>query len=298
MHATDNVMLYRNFATQEQLDAQYLTASQLADPAAFMRQRQADSDEARRFLPHLLDVAYGPTRIERMDIYPAERSGAPMVMFIHGGYWSTPSITKDFYAWVARGLQPRGITTLVLDYASCPQVTLDEIVRQCRAAVAWTHKHAHSFGGDPARIYAAGHSAGGHLSAVLGLTHWELDYELPPDAVKGAFAISGLFDLTPFPYTWLQPKLQLSWAEVRRHSPIALVREGGAPMVLAYGELETAEFHRQAADFQAACASVSIPASLLSLEGCLHNTAIDGFSDSQSVLCRALLKLMGLPTPT
>ena len=131
----------------------------------------------------------------------------------------------------------------------------------------------------------------------LGLTQWELDYELPSDAVKGAFAISGLFDLTPFPYTWLQPKLQLSWAEVRRHSPIAHVRRGGAPMVLAYGELETAEFHRQAADFRAACASVSIPAALLSLEGCLHNTAIDGFSDSQSLLCRALFRLMGLPTP-
>ncbi len=290
-------MLYRNFATQEQLDAQYLTASQLKDPAVFMRQRQADSEEARRLLPHMLDVAYGPTRIERMDIYPAEAPNAPMVMFIHGGYWSTPSITKDLYAWVARGLQPRGITTLVLDYAACPRVTLDEIVRQCRAAVAWTHRHAVSFGGDPARLYAAGHSAGGHLCAVLGLTQWHQDYDLPVDAVKGALAISGLFDLAPFPYTWLQPKLQLTWAEVRRHSPIAHVHERGAPMVLAYGELETAEFHRQAADFKAACESVAIPASLLSIDGCLHNTAIDGFRDSQSVLCQSLFKLMSLPTP-
>jgi arylformamidase len=285
-------MLYQNFATQEALDAQYYTASQIADPAALMQLRRQQSLDARRILPNLLNVSYGPTRIERLDIYPADRPNAPMALFIHGGYWSTPAITKDFYGWIARGMHPNGVTTLVLDYGACPQVTMDEIVRQSRAATAWIHRNASTFGGDPNRFYAMGHSAGGHLSAVLGLTSWEQDYDLPADTVKGALAVSGLFDLAPFPFTWLQPKLQLTWAEVRRHSPILHVRGDGAPMVLAYGELETPEFHRQAASFQSACNAVGLHTRLLPLPGALHNSAIDSFVDPQSALCHALLDLM------
>ena len=93
------------------------------------------------------------------------------------------------------------MATVVVNYALCPKVTIDEIVRQARAAIAWTYKSAGSFGGDPERIYVAGHSAGGHLTGMLLLTNWEGDYALPKEFIKGACAISNLFNLAPFPYT-------------------------------------------------------------------------------------------------
>jgi arylformamidase len=284
--------LYLDFVDQEALDAQYQTSRQVVDGAGLLAQRVRDSDRARAELRHLRDVPYGPTRAERLDIYPAAQPGAPMVMFVHGGYWSTPGLTKGLYAWVAQGLAPHGITTLVIDYAVCPDQPLDELVRQCRAAVAWTAREAASFGGDAAQLYLTGHSAGGHLVSMAGLTDWAGDYDLPADTVKGCMPISGLFDLAPFPYTWLQPKLQLTQAQIERHSPLTSMRAGTAPQLIAWGALETPEFHRQASTFHAACTAHGVASSLLPLEGCLHNSAIDGFADPQSALCRALVAHM------
>lgn len=284
--------LYRHFTDQEALDAQYQTSRQVRDGPALLAQRVKDSDAARARFKHLRDVSYGPTRAERLDIYPAAEAGAPMVMFVHGGYWSMPWLTKDLYAWIAQGLVPLGITALVIDYAVCPDQSLDELVRQCRAAVAWTARNAESFGGDPARLYLTGHSAGGHLVAMAGITDWVADYDLPANTVKGCMPISGLFDLAPFIYTWLQPKLQLTQAQIERHSPLTTLHAGAPPQLIAWGALETEEFYRQAAEYQTACAAQGVPAELLPLPGALHNPAIDGFEDSNSVLCQALVAHM------
>jgi arylformamidase len=138
---------------------------------------------------------------------------------------------------------------VVTNYALCPAVTIDEVVRQTRAAVAWAYRNARSFGGDPERLHVAGHSAGGHLVAMVLATDWPGDYGLPADIIKGATAISGLFDLAPFPYTFLQPKVQLTWDQVRRNSPILHLPATAPPLLVAYGEDETAEFKRQSEDF-------------------------------------------------
>jgi arylformamidase len=283
-------VLYRGFSTQEELDAQYNLQNSVPDFQQYVEFYEKRSREARGRLDCRLDVLYGPTLAERLDVFPSMRAGAPVLIFIHGGYWYRFS-SKEF-SFVARGPISAGVATVVTDYALCPKVTLEEIVRQSRAAVAWVYKNAEGFGGDRARIYVSGHSAGGHLTAMLALTDWEGDYGLPADVIKGVFPISGLFDLRPFPYTYLQPKLQLTWGEVLRCSPILHIPKSAPSLLVAYGEEETREIHRQSEDFLAAWKAKDLQGNALSLTGKNHYDVMDGFLDADSPLCSALLRQM------
>ena len=290
-------MLYRDFATQEELDAQYNLRVLIPDAAsAYEEFCFRESEKVRMELDHRLNVPFGPTLAEHSDVYSATGAGrgAPVLVYVHGGFWAMRT-SKEF-GFVARGPASMGVATVVVNYALCPEVTIDEIVRQTRAAVAWTYKNASSFGGDPEHIHVAGHSAGGHLTAMLLETDWEGSYGLPGDIIKGACAISGLFDLAPFPYTFLQPKLQLTWEQVSRNSPILHLPgpgPGTPPLLLVYGEEETAEFKRQSEDFFEARKKKGLPCDLLPLPNKNHFDVIDGFLDAGSPLCSAILERMG-----
>ncbi len=285
-------MLYKNFATQEELDAQYDLEGTVPDLSLYANFYAKESEKVRAELEHRLDVPFGPTLAEHLDLYPAPglEHPAPILVYLHGGYWR--SRTSKEFGFVARGPASRGVSTVVVNYALCPEVTIDEIVRQVRAALVWTYGNAASFGGDPERIYVAGHSAGGHLTAMLLATDWEGVYGLPNGIVKGACAISGLFDLAPFPYTFLQPKLQLTWDQVLRNSPILHLPDEAPPLLLAYGEDEPSELRRQSEDFFAAWKEKGLPGNLLPLSGKNHYDVIDSFLDAGSPLCSAILEGM------
>jgi len=182
-----------------------------------------------------------------------------------------------------------GVTVVVTDYAHCPAVTVDEVVRQTRAAAAWVHAHARDFGANPGRIHVAGHSAGGHLGAMLLATEWERDFGLPTDLVKSGCLISGLFDLAPLPYSWLQPSLQLTWGQVLRNSPLRRLPAKAGPLIVSYGELESAEFRRQGDDFLSAWCDHGLAGDLLLQPEKNHYTVIDGFLEHGSSLCKALI---------
>jgi arylformamidase len=284
-------VLYRDFATQEELDDQYDPARTVPDASAYADFYDTESRKVRQEIEHRLDVAFGPTLPEHVDLYPAGED-APVLVYVHGGYWRART-SKEF-GFVARGPVSEGVATVVTNYALCPRVTIDEIVRQTRAAVAWVYKNARSFGGDPGRIHVAGHSAGGHLVAMLLATDWEGEYGLPKDIIEGATAISGLFDLAPFPYSFLQPKLQLGWDQVLRNSPILHLPEAGPPLLVAYGEDETSEFKRQSEEFLAAWTAKGLDGERLILPGKNHYDVIDGFLDAGSPLCSAVLGQMDL----
>ena len=285
-------MLYRNFATQEELDAQYNLTAMLPEAAArYEASCWRESEDVREVLEHRLDVPFGPTLAEHVDVYPAGEN-APVLVYVHGGFWCLR--TSREFGFVARGPVSRGVATVVTNYDLCPRVTMDEIVRQTRAAVAWAYKNAAGFGGDPDRIHVAGHSAGGHLVAMLLATAWEDEYGLPGDIIKGATAISGLYDLTPFPYTFLQPKLQLGYDQIYRNSPILRLPDESSPLLLAYGEEETDEFKRQSEEYLEALRAGGLEAARLILEGKNHFGVIDGFLDAESPLCSAILAQMGV----
>lgn len=287
----DAPTLYRGFTSQAEIDAQYNAGAQVADAAAEMRHYVDTSRAARERLRCTLDVPFGPTRAETLDIFPADRDGAPVFVFVHGGYWRSLS-SKDFSA-VALGLQARGITTVVTNYALCPVVTIDEIVRQTRAALAWVLRHIGEHGGDPSRVAIGGHSAGGHLSAMALATRWAEDYGLPADPFAGAVLVSGLYDLAPLRWSYLQPMIQLDDGAIRRQSPAFGVRACRTPALVTWGSLESSEFARQSQVFHEAWQAAGNTSTLQPVAGAHHFSAIHGFERPDSPLVQWIAERLG-----
>ena len=278
--------LYREFATRAEIDAQYNAGAAVADAGAYLRGYSERSRGARERLRGELDVAYGPTLDETLDIFPADAPGAPVFAFIHGGYWRAFS-SKDF-SCVALGLQASGITTVVVNYSLCPKVTIDEITRQCRAAVAWVLRRIGEHGGDPKRVAVGGHSAGGHLGAMCLDARWDEDYGLARDPLAAAVLVSGIYDLEPLRHSYLQPAIRLDDGLVARNSPLFAVRPCATPLLVTWGGDESAEFARQSTSFHEAWRAAGNPSELLPQPGANHFSATDGFEDATSPTCRWL----------
>ncbi len=283
--------LYRTFFAQAEFDAQYNPSLALPDPAAPGRHFVATAERARAELPATLNVPYGPTLEETLDIFPADQPNAPVFVFIHGGYWRALS-SKEF-SGVALGLHARGITTVVINYALCPRVAIDEIVRQTRAALAWTLRHIQTYGGDPARVAIGGHSAGGHLTAMALQTAWAEDYGLPQDPFVAAIPFSGLFDIEPLRFSYLQPQIQLDDGIIRRNSPAFSVRPCKTPLWIAWGGAESTEFARQSALYHQAWQAAGNRSELRAVPDANHFTVIAGLEDGDSEVCRWLADTLG-----
>ena len=275
--------LYREFSVQSEIDAQYNASITLSDPNAPGRHFVETAERARATLLCMLDVPYGPTLEETLDIFPAAQVHAPVFVFIHGGYWR--ALSSKTFSGVALGLQARGITTVVINYALCPQVTIDEIVRQTRSALAWTLRNIQTYGGDPARVAIGGHSAGGHLTAMALQTPWAEDYGLPQDPFVAAITFSGLFDLEPLRYSYLQPAIQLDDGLIRRNSPAFSVRPCKTPLWITWGGEETTEFARQSSTYHQAWLAAGNHAELRAVPGANHFTVIAGLEDAGSEVC-------------
>jgi arylformamidase len=276
--------LYRQFATQEEIDREYSPRLALGEERteAYFRRYAAEGARVRAKLRHEDAVAYGATPPEHVDIYPAAAPNAPVHLFIHGGYWRAYS-SKDF-AYVVEGLNARGIAAVLVNYALCPEVRIGEIVRQCRAALAWTWKNASRFGADPARLSVSGHSAGGHLTAMMLATDWTR-WGLPADAIKAALPISGLYDLAPFPHSFLQPSLRLDEAQVRAESPLSNPVHAACPVLVAVGGAESSEFHRQAEAYLAHLRRAGVAAEYADLGRHDHFSVLDDLAAPEGPLC-------------
>lgn len=285
--------LYREFQNQTQIDAQYNPSLALPDPAAPGRHFVAQSALARSQLRCVLDVPYGPTREETLDIFPAEAPNAPVFIFIHGGYWRALS-SKEF-SGVALGMQPLGITSVVINYALAPRVTIDEITRQCRAAAVWTLRNIQNYGADPTRVAIGGHSAGGHLTAMCLQTPWQDEYGLPQDPFAAALLFSGLYDIEPLRYSYLQPQIQLDDGIIKRNSPAFMARPCTTPAWITWGGNESAEFARQAAIFDAAWKAAGNSSELSPIDGADHFTVMGGLEDPGSAVARWLAAKLGAP---
>lgn len=286
--------LYRGY-DKEGLDAQYNLRSAVAEHPAYFERWARDSEWARRNRVCRPDLRYGTSEAERLDFFPAagESLPAPLLLFIHGGYWRALD-ARDF-GYLAPGFVRSGIAYASLNYGLAPNVDLPEIVRQCRSAVAWLVDNAEELGVDTDRICVAGHSAGGHLTAMMLLTDWPaLRPDLPADLIKGGCAVSGVFDLEPMRLCFLNDDLGLDAAAVADFSPTRLVAgaDRSSPLILAVGGAETAEFLAQQAEFAEAWRARGFGCHIVELPGKHHFSAVDVLAEGVQPLFRAVKKMV------
>lgn len=271
-------------------EPQYNQRLNVPDRAASMARRQALSEQVRRRLRSTLDVPYGESDLERLDIYPADGARAAVMIFIHGGYWQR--YDKAEVAFLAEPFVRAGITLVSVNYNLCPAVTLDRIVAEVRAACAWVWRHIAAHGGDPDRLFVSGNSAGGHLTAMMMATDWPaLAADLPADMLKGGLAISGIYDLEPLRHTSINDAVGLDAGAAQRNSPLMLQPPTAAPVVIAVGALESTEFQRQAqllADTWKAT-----PTRVLQVANCHHFNILLGMADPDNPLMQEALALVG-----
>jgi arylformamidase len=277
--------------TQDELDRQYDQRVLVPDADDYMARWGVESERLRQTLDCRLDVPYGETEAERLDIFPAAAEGAPVVVYFHGGAWTRWNKANNSYQAVP--FTAAGATFVSVDFALVPAVALDELIRQCRASVAWVHENAAGFGADPDRLHIAGHSSGGHEVAMLATTDWTR-WGLPGDAVKGAFAASGIYDLEPVRLSSRNRYLSLDAEATRRNSPIHHIRDAMPAMVIAYGEDEQREFRRQSIIFAQALRDRGHAVRELDLNGLNHFQVAEQYGDAGTALMRAVLDGMGL----
>ena len=254
---------------------------------------EAESARVRDSLDCILDVRYGAGPNMTADLFPAPASGAPIQVFIHGGYWR--AMDKDVHSFPAEGFVAAGGAAVSLNYTLAPAVTLDTIIEQCRAALEWIADNAGRLNGDPDRIFVSGHSAGGHLTAMMLCTDWTARRR-PADLVKGGTAISGIFDLTPLMETSINDDIRLDAEAATRNSPIHNLPAAGAggPLIAAVGAAETAAFVAQNRAFAEAWQARGFEATVMEIEGLHHYTVVMEMGRPGSALTQAALAQMGL----
>jgi arylformamidase len=284
-------MVYRYY-DQAELERQLNARATVPDITPILARYASESARVRASLP-CLAVSYGASEPERLDIFPAAISGpSPIFIFIHGGYWRLLDSSDSHF--MAEHLTRVGACVVAVNYALAPVVTLAEITRQCRAAVAWVHTHAREFGGDPARIHVCGSSAGGHLAAMMLAPGWEADFGVPGNLVAGATLLSGLFDLEPVRLGHPNEWLKLNKTDVAELSPLLHMPERAVPLIVSYAPSETDEFKRQSETYMAAAMARGCPVRFVAMPGTNHYDIVFALANRGSPLASAILETIGL----
>ena len=279
---------------QAELDAAYDQAAYAPNLQQIVKRYATNSDAVRKRLGAPRRFAYGATPIEGLDVYATTRANAPINIFIHGGAWRG-GLAKDF-AYAAELFVNAGAHLVVPDFINVLEANGDlmPMAEQVRRAVAWAYRNAASFGCDRERIYVSGHSSGGHLAGVVLTTDWRKDFDLPHDIVKGGLCCSGMYDLKPVRLSARSNDVKFTDAMEHALSSQRHLDKITAPVIVAYGTLETPEFQRQARDFVAAMRAVGKPVTLLVGEGYNHFEMPETLASPYALLGRAALAQMKL----
>ena len=276
----------------ELVERGYNNRAAVADHPRFIAQYTSLSEAAREQYAPQRDVRYGPNPREVLDLFVPPGTPRGTFVFIHGGYWR--ALSKDDFSFVAGPMVEQGIAVAVIDYDLCPRVPISTIVDECRRAMVWVVREGPKFGAVAEPVVVAGHSAGGHLAALLLTCRWPTAAnDLPANLLAGGLSISGLFDLEPIRQTpFLQPDLRLTPAAVRRLSP-AFLPAPSVPLYATVGGDETEEFLRQNELIRDRWGAAAVPV-CEAVPTFHHLSVLDDLTDPHGRLHRLALQLLRL----
>jgi arylformamidase len=277
---------------QAELDRQYNNRARVPDFQRYLDRWRSASESARTRLPCRLDVAYGSGPRDRLDLFPSTRPGGPLLIFIHGGYWQ--ALDQKSFSYVAEPWTQRGVAYAAVTYPLAPDVGMGAIVDRVRQAVAWLHREASAFGYDAGRIVVAGHSAGGHLAAMMLATDWEAAGLGPRDLLKGAIALSGLYDLEPIRLCYLNKVLAMDAETAARQSPVNLRPRADARAILAVGGDESEDYHRQLWALAAAWSGYAGELRIHDRPGRNHFSIVDDLAEPDGRVFQEAAGLLGV----
>jgi arylformamidase len=278
---------------QKELDDAY-DQSVWAPNQAHVSKRRVHWSESIRTRLKPDRIAYGPTEIERLDIYKTTRWNAPIRVFLHGGAWRGGS-AKDS-AYPAELFVRAGAHFIAVDFVAVDKAdgNLTTMADQVRRAVAWVYKNAARFGGDANRLYLSGHSSGAHLAGVVLVTDWQKDFGLPSDVVKGGVLMSGMYDLKPVRLSKRSEYVKFTDEMEQALSTQRHLDKLKTPIIVAHGTLESPEFQRHTREFAAAVKALGKPVQLIVAEGYNHFELPETFGNPYGLLGRAALEQMKL----
>jgi arylformamidase len=277
--------------TQEQLDKAYDQSFWAPQMAELEAGDGTASSEVRRKMPPRTE-RYGAGDANLVDIFvPPNARGVPVLVYIHGGAWTRNS--RQDASFPAPALIGRGAAYLAPDFGSLKTIRLPEMIENCRRALEWTVRNAASFGGDPGRVFLAGHSSGAHLASCVLITEWTRR-GLPADAIKGALLMSGMYDLHPVRLSSRNTFLHVTPEEEEAASAMRHLSRIACPVAIASADEDSPEFKRQSAVLASALQGMGRLASRTIAFNANHFQEDDRLGQPDSEISRALFSLMGI----
>lgn len=236
-----------------------------------------------------LNQRYGPGPRQTLDVFPAAAPGAPILVWVHGGYWR--ALSKDYYTFLAPPFLAAGAAVVLINYDLCPAVTLGTLLAQTRAALHWVRGNAAEMGGDPDRLVLAGNSAGAHICA-MALQHTTAPDAVPPAAIRAAALITGIYDLTPVPRIPVQDDVRLTPNDVATYSPLLLPIPRAFPGIVAVGADEPPLWIEQSERYHAKLSATGADAQYMCVPGRHHFSITRDLGDANAPLTRAMIGLL------